>query len=256
MTTSDSSATRMEFTLNGKPVAVDVEEGLTLLDLLRDRLGVMSPKNGCQPMGQCGCCTVLLDDRPILSCVSPATRAAGRSVTTIEGLDPNFQRAVSESFAAAGAVQCGFCTPGIVVRTHSLLARTPDPSRDEVARALAPHLCRCTGYHQIIEGIRDTAAVMRGERPLPTHDHSGRVGTSLPKYQAADTALGRRPFVDDIHPEGAVHGAPVFSAHPRAVVLSIDASAALAMPGVVGVLTAEDVPGEDRKSTRLNSSHH
>ena len=247
MTTPDSTAARMEFTLNGRPVAVDVEEGLTLLDLLRDRLGVMSPKNGCQPMGQCGCCTVLLDDRPILSCVSPATRAAGRAITTIEGLDPDFQSAVSESFAAAGAVQCGFCTPGIVVRTHSLLSRTPDPSREEVARALAPHLCRCTGYHQIVDGIRDTAAVLRGERPLPTHDHSGRVGTSLPKYQAAETALGRRPFIDDIHPDGAVYGAPVFSAHPRAVVLSVDASAALAMPGVVGVLTAEDIPGERRQ---------
>ncbi|PKO19664.1 selenium-dependent xanthine dehydrogenase [candidate division BRC1 bacterium HGW-BRC1-1] len=247
MTLEKSAEPALDFELNGRAMSVHAEADLTLLDLLRDQLGVMSPKNGCQPMGQCGCCTVLLDDRPILSCVTPARKVAGRRVTTIEGLDPDFQAAVSQSFSAAGAVQCGFCTPGIVVRTHALLEKTPDPSREEASRALVPHLCRCTGYHQIIDGIVDTAAVLRGERELPVPDVSGRVGTSLPKYQATETALGRRPFIDDIHPDGVVFGVPVFTAHARAVIKAIDASAAEAMPGVVRVLIATDIPGARRQ---------
>ncbi len=243
MDTLTQPTVRIAFSLNGTRREAEVEADLTLLDLLRDRFDVISPKNGCQPMGQCGCCTVLVDGRAILSCVTPAAKVDGKSVVTLEGLSPEFRKAVSESFVATGGLQCGFCIPGIAVRTKSMLDKNPDPSRDEIARGLVAHLCRCTGYTKIVDGIELTAATLRGDAK-PEFDWSGRVGTSLPRYEGTDAVLGERRFIDDIRVDGMVFGAPVFSAYPRAVVRGIDAAAVLAAPGVLGVLRAEDIPGE------------
>jgi selenium-dependent xanthine dehydrogenase len=233
----------MEFTLNGRPVAVEVREGQTLLELLRETLGLTSVKDGCAPEGSCGACTVLVDGKAVVSCAQPATRAAGRSVVTHEGLPPEERQLWARCFVVAGASQCGFCSPGIVMKAHSLLARQPDPSREEIARALAGNLCRCTGYVKIVDAIELAARARRGE-PAPTPDRSGRVGARTARYQGEELALGDKPYVNDMVVPGLLHGALRFSDHPRARVLRIDTSRAEAYPGVVAVVTWRDVPGD------------
>jgi xanthine dehydrogenase molybdenum-binding subunit len=236
-------ATTLEFTLNGRPVTVTAEPGMSVLDLLRGSCGVTSVKDGCAPEGSCGACTVLLDGRACVSCAQPAARVAGRSVVTQEGLAPADRDGWARCFVAAGASQCGFCSPGIVMKAESLLARNPDPGRDEIARALAGNLCRCTGYIKIIDAVRLAAAVRRGGQP-PQVCTSGRIGTPAARYQGAELALGDKPYIADLSPPGLLEGACRFSGHPRALIRRIDTAAALACPGVVAVLTWRDVPGE------------
>src|SRR5262245_20349656 len=134
----------VRFTLNGVEKTADVHEGATLLQLLREGCGVISPKDGCSPTGQCGCCTVLVDGQAKVACAFPAERAGGRSVVTLEGVDERERRVFAEAFAYTGGVQCGFCIPGIVVRAKHMLQKTKRPSREEIARGLGAHLCRCT----------------------------------------------------------------------------------------------------------------
>ncbi len=237
-----ASTQTVTFEVNGRPVSVLAEADTTLLDALRDQLDIISPKDGCQPQASCGCCTVLIDGKPRLSCTYKATAAAGRRVTTLEGLTEDQRRLIADCFVRAGGVQCGFCIPGIAVRAHALIERTPDPTREEIAADLRAHLCRCTGYTKIIDAVELLARVKRGER-LPAADTSGRVGTSLPRYSGADAVLGQRRYVDDIKVPGMVYAAMRLSDHPRALVRGIDTSAASALPGVLRVITAADVPG-------------
>jgi carbon-monoxide dehydrogenase small subunit len=154
------------FTLNGDEIRVEVEPGELLLDVLRRRLFLTGTKKGCGE-GECGACTVLLDGKPVLSCLLPAMKAQGRVVTTIEGLG-NEQRLdpVQESFLEKGAVQCGFCTPGMVLSSKSLLDHQSTPSEEEIKQALSGHLCRCTGYVQILEAVQDAAEKMSRTRPV------------------------------------------------------------------------------------------
>ncbi len=238
--------TTVEFTLNGRPVSAEVPQDASLLELLRDALGQTSVKDGCAPEGSCGACTVIVDGRAVVSCAQPATRARGRDVITPAGLAPERRQLWADCFVAAGASQCGFCSPGIVMKAESLLARNPQPTRGEVARALAGNLCRCTGYVKILDAIELAAGAGRGE-PLPRPDRSGRIGTRAPRYQGRDLALGDKPFVADLRFPGMLHGALRFSDHPRARVLRIDTTRAALYPGVVAVVTAADVPGERRQ---------
>jgi len=233
----------VDLTLNGRPVSVDVVPGTSLLELLRDQLGVTSVKDGCAPEGSCGACTVLVDGKAVVSCAQAAGRAAGRSITTQEGLPQTERDRWADCFVASGASQCGFCSPGIVMKAEAFLDKHPAPSREETARALAGNLCRCTGYVKIVDAIQLMAASKRGEPP-PQRDASGRVGSRAPRYQGRELALGDKPYVNDLRPEGVLHGALRFSDHPRARVLSIDTATATAIPGVRAVLLAEDVPGE------------
>jgi len=136
-------------TVDGREVAFH-DDGSTLLDLLRERLGITSAKDGCSPQGQCGCCTVLVDGQPRVSCVTPARRVAGRTITTLDGLPESEQRAWADAFCSTGGSQCGFCTPGIVVRLAGLRA-SGETDRERAARALHAHLCRCTGWQTILE---------------------------------------------------------------------------------------------------------
>jgi xanthine dehydrogenase molybdenum-binding subunit len=233
----------MDLTLNGKPVSVEPREGETLLELLREELGLWSMKDGCAPEGMCGACTVIVDGRPVVSCAQPASRFEGKAVLTQEGLSEETRRLWADCFVAAGASQCGFCSPGIVMKAEGFLDRNPSPTREEVSRALLGNLCRCTGYIKIVDAILFAAAAKRGE-PLPELDHSGRVGTRAPRYAGDELALGDEAYVADRNLPGLLHGALRFSDHPRARVLSIDTTKAEAHPGVVVVLTAADVPGE------------
>jgi selenium-dependent xanthine dehydrogenase len=233
----------MDFNLNGRPVSVDVREGASMLELLREGCGVMSVKDGCAPEGSCGACTVMVEGKAVVSCAQPASRAAGKNITTQEGLDQQERELWADSFVASGASQCGFCSPGIVMKAESLLLKNQDPSRDEVARALAGNLCRCTGYVKIIDAVQLAAKAKRGEG-LPQVDMSGRVGSRTGRYMGRELALGDKPYVNDMKEPGMLEGAVRFSDHPRAVVRRIDTSKAEAHPGVVAVVTANDVPGQ------------
>ena len=228
------------FTVNGQAVEVG-EHHEHLLAALRDELRITSPKDGCSPSGQCGCCTVLIDGKARISCQTSLDKASGAEITTLEGV-PEAERArMADAFAAHGALQCGFCTPGIVMRTVALLGRDKETTRDDAARHLGAHLCRCTGYVKILDAVESLA---QGETPVAIS--AGGVGDRGTKYEGQSLTLGDRDFIDDMEPNGCLHGAVVLSGHARADVHAIDSSAALAMPGVVAVLTAADVPGELR----------
>ncbi len=229
-----------EFTVNGQIVSVGDHHD-HLLAALRDELRITSPKDGCSPSGQCGCCTVLIDGKARISCQTSLEKAAGAEITTLEGVDEAERQRMADTFAAHGALQCGFCTPGIVMRTVALLGRDKETTRDDAARHLGAHLCRCTGYVKILDAVESLAA---GETPVAITE--GGVGGRGVKYEGQELSLGDRGFIDDMEPEGCLHGAVVLSEHARADIMAIESADALAMPGVVAVLTADDVPGELR----------
>ncbi len=239
----------MDFILNGRRVSIDAEPGTSLLELLREGFGLRSMKDGCAPEGTCGACTVLVDGRPVVACARDAVRCEGREVVTLEGLPAAARSAWADAFVATGASQCGFCSPGIVMKAEGLLQRGAFPTRDEMARSLAGNLCRCTGYVKILDAIEAVAAGRRGEGELPGvavggGKGGGGVGARVDRIGAAAMALGEQPFVADMAAPGMLHGALRLSDHPRAVVRRIDTTRAAAAPGVVAVVTAADVPGE------------
>ncbi len=233
----------MELVVDGRRVQVDALPGESLLDVLRDRLGLRTMKDGCAPEGSCGACTVLVDGRPVVSCAQAAERAAGREVVTLAGLPDAHRELWADAFVAAGAVQCGYCTPGIVMKAEGLLRRDPAPSRDDVIRALAGNLCRCTGYIPVVEAILAAAAARRGDAAHPVLPDGARAGERAPRYEGRELVLGERPFVRDMTAPGMLHAAIRFSDHPRAVVRRIDVARAVAAPGVVRVATWREIPG-------------
>lgn len=235
-----------DFTLNGAPTAAsDGHEHL--LAALRDELGVMSPKDGCSPTGQCGCCTVLVDGKARVSCQTSMEKAAGSEIVTLEGMPEPDRERLAQAFAAHGALQCGFCTPGIVVRTKAMLdkhdadiaAGKAGLTRERASRLLGAHLCRCTGYTKILDAVEALVAdeVAVSIRP-------GGIGSRGVKYEATPLSLGDRPYIDDMRPDGLLHGAVHLADHARADILAIDTSAAEAVEGVEAVFTGADVPGE------------
>ncbi len=234
----------MEFTLNGQTRDYDGDPDLPLLTYLREFEGIISPKDGCAPQAACGCCAVQLNDKAVLSCVIPMKKVADGQVTTIEGLGAYRQNVFANSFVLKGGVQCGFCIPGIVMQAHVLINRQPEPSRSQIEQALTPHLCRCTGYKKIVDAVECAAEALRNEEEVDLPRGEAKIGERLPKYQAQALVLGQHRYVDDIRLEGMLHGALKFSDHPRARVLRIDTSRAAALPGVVQVFTAADVPGQ------------
>ncbi|MFY9227434.1 MAG: selenium-dependent xanthine dehydrogenase [Blastocatellia bacterium] len=237
------STKTVEFTLNGSLVTAQIDHDTTLLDLLREHFGLISPKNGCSPQGQCGCCTVIVDNRATVSCVVNAEKVAGKNVLTLEGVSERERDIFSRSFVLGGGLQCGFCIPGIVARAKNMLDKKPNPTREEITGALNPHICRCTGYTKIIDSIELAAKALQGE-PLPEQDFSGRIGSSLPRYDGCEAVLGARPYIDDMTFPDMLYGALLFSPHPRAKILSVDPTRALDIDGVMTVATAKDVPGQ------------
>ena len=229
------------FQLNGEGVVVS-DEHEHLLGALRDELGVISAKDGCAPSGQCGACTVLVGEKARVACQTSLERTNGENVTTLEGFDDAELQRYCDSFAAHGALQCGFCIPGILVRAKALIEKKGEAlTRDESARHLGAHLCRCTGYIKILDAIQDLAS---GVVPEPQSPKG--VGSSGTKYEAEALAAGERPFIDDMQVDGLLHGALKLSDHARADILKIKTEAALATEGVVAVFTAADIPGELR----------
>jgi xanthine dehydrogenase molybdenum-binding subunit len=224
-------------------VAVEIGPDESLLEVLRERLGVTSGKDGCAPQGQCGCCLVLVDGHAKTSCATPARTCADKSIVTLEGLSAEERAQLGRAFTMAAGVQCGFCVPGIALRTKHLLDRNPTPTRAEITKALDGHLCRCTGYVRIVDSIELLARMRRGEVTLeaPT---DGRVGQPYARHASPELVLGERSFVADLQRQGMLHGALVLSPHARARVLGIDLEKARALPGVMAVVGAEEVPGE------------
>jgi aldehyde oxidoreductase len=229
----------VEFILNGAPVSVRSDHP-HLLAALREELDVTSPKDGCSPQGQCGCCTVMIDGKVQISCTYAVEKVAGRVVTTLEGVDEAERTRFSDAFAACGGLQCGYCIPGIVMRAKAQIDKKgAGLQRDDMARHLGAHLCRCTGYVKVLDAIEAVAKGTPVDPALP-----GGIGTSGAKYEAAELTLGDRGYVDDLRVPGMLHGALHLTAHVRADIVRIDTSVAAAADGVVGVFTAADIPGE------------
>ena len=234
----------MKFTLNGQVVEFNGDPDLPLLTYLREDREILSPKNGCAPQAACGACTVDLNGKAVLSCVTPMKKVAQGEVTTIEGLGQYRQDVFANAFVEKGGVQCGFCIPGIVMQANVLINKNPEPTADEIEKALTPNLCRCTGYKKVIDAILYAADAIQKEEEIPPPTGNGKIGTRQPKYQARKLVLGEHTYVDDVRLEGMYHGALKFSDYPRAKVLSIDTREAESMRGVIRVFTAADVPGD------------
>jgi aerobic-type carbon monoxide dehydrogenase small subunit (CoxS/CutS family) len=205
------SVDALQLTVDGRQVEVPAD-GSSLLDVLRDRLGLHSPKDGCSPQGQCGCCTVLVDGAPRVACVTPARRVAGRSITTLDGFDPAERQAWADAFCVTGASQCGFCTPGIIVRLAGLRDRRGGaegsmPDRAAVARALQAHLCRCTGWQTILdaaEAVDRPVAIGSAARNLDDAARRAGIEGRVPQAVGPEVALGRGGFADDRAPAEAL----------------------------------------------------
>jgi len=237
-----SETKTVTFEFNGSPRTVEASPGQSLLEVLRGPLACKSVKDGCAPQGQCGCCLALVDGKPKNSCAVPAEKVDGKSVLTLEGVPDHERKLYADAFVAAAGLQCGFCIPGLVLRTKWLTDQDRPLSRADIAKALDGHLCRCTGYVKIIDAIELIhAAKHGGPRPAPVQE--GAVGRRLQRYEGAELALGTRPFVADLDAPGLLHGVVVLSRHARARVVRIDARKARALPGVHAVATAADVPG-------------
>lgn len=230
------------FVVNGIPCSTEEEK--PLLRYLRDELRLTSVKDGCSE-GACGTCTILVDGKAVKACVLSTKRAAGKEIVTVEGLSEAEREAFVYAFGAVGAVQCGFCIPGMVMAGKALLDQNPNPSEAEIKKAIRGNVCRCTGYKKIIEGIALAGAILRGEASVDPALEEGEdygVGARAFRTDVRDKVLGRGEYCDDLYLDGMAHASAVRSQYPRARVLDIDPSAALALPGVLAVLTADDVP--------------
>ncbi|MCG8554996.1 MAG: molybdopterin-dependent oxidoreductase, partial [Proteobacteria bacterium] len=234
----------MQFTLNGSRKTYTSDPERSLLEYLREDEGIISPKDGCAPQAACGCCVVELNKRAVLSCVIPMTKIADGEIVTIEGLDARTQETFAKAFLEKGGVQCGFCIPGIVMQSKVLIDKKPDPTHEEVTKALTPHLCRCTGYKKIENSILCAAEALRNGKSILEEKHNGKIGDRLPKFDSYDVVLGQRPFVCDMTFDEMVFGALKFSDHPRAKILSINTTKAEQLKGVKRVFRAKDVTGD------------
>ena len=234
----------INFYLNGKKETYTGNPEQSLLKYLRLEKGITSIKDGCSAQAACGACTVEIDGKAKLSCVIKMSKLQDTEIFTIEGFSKYITDTIAKSFVNEGAVQCGFCTPGIITRTKVLLQDNPNPNLQEIQTALKPHLCRCTGYKKIENGVLAAAKAINEKREVEIRKTSGKVGVSEPKYQAYETAIGKRDFVDDIFLEGMLFSALKFSDYPKAKILKIDTSKAEKLKGVQKVFTAKDIPGE------------
>jgi aldehyde oxidoreductase len=235
--------------INGVQHQFVVDEERVLLDLLREDLKLTGAKQGCDRKGQCGACTVIVNGKTVLSCLTKVADLDGAEVITVEGLGtPDNPHLIQEAYVLSGAIQCGYCTPGMIMATKALLDKNQNPTRDEIKRALRGHLCRCTGYGKIIEAVELAARFLRGEttpakvRPDP---NGKQIGVSHPRPWSMLKACGLAPFAADIIMPGALELAVVASPHHNARVKKIDYAEAEKMPGVAGVITARNIKGNN-----------
>ena len=248
-----------QFTIN--KIGYQHKYNLYLMDYLRDHLHFTGTKNGCKE-GVCGTCSVLIDGIARKSCIVTLESIHGKCITTIEGLDQNTRDIFVRAFSRAGAVQCGFCTPGFVISAISLYHQNPNPSREEVARAVRGHICRCTGYVKIIDGIllafddlntkqqdeylsATSQTHVLGRATLQIDGNIG-LGMNLARIDAESKVLGTGKYVDDLMVEGMLYASAIRSAHPRARVLNINSTLTRKHEDFVAILTSDDVPGNNK----------
>jgi len=232
--------------INGLWHTFHVGSQTTLLELLRDRLHLTGTKNGCN-QGHCGACTVLVDGRAERACIYRAERADGRHVNTIEGLAQGDQlHPLQRAFVEYGAVQCGFCTPGLIMAAKALLDRNPEPTEDHIKEVLRHNLCRCTGYVKVIAAVQAAARMLRGDTSAetPVVPSGSLIGSRSVRQDAWDKVTGRTLFTADLRVEGMLYAAALRSAFPHAILRRVDVGRARRIPGVAAVLTAADIPGE------------
>ena len=230
------------FTVNGK--LVETEKEVSLLRFLRDDLKLKSIKDGCS-QGACGTCTIIIDGKATRACVMTTKRAQGMNIVSVEGLSDFEKEAFVYAFGSKGAVQCGFCIPGMVMSGKALIDRNPNPTEDEIKEAIKGNICRCTGYKKIIEGIDLAAQILRGDKKIDEELEKGDdfgVGSNAFRIDVRDKVLGIGEYVDDVELENMLHASAVRTKYPRARILDIDVSEALALEGVVAIYTSEDVP--------------
>jgi aldehyde oxidoreductase len=231
------------YTLNSIKRTYSGNSEESLLEHLRLEHKITSAKDGCSGEGVCGACTVEINGKPKLACRTKMRDVDGAEIYTTEGLPEVFREIIAGKFAEKGAVQCGFCSPGMIMRAKGLYNINKTPARQEIIKAITPNLCRCTGYVKIVDAIEATFKELNGKKE-EIICRSALIGNRYPKYQAVETALGNRDFVNDMNFEGMVHGALRFSDHPRAKIIKTDTSKAEKLEGVISVFTAKDIPGE------------
>ncbi len=230
------------FTVNGK--LIQTEKDVSLLRFMRDDLKLKSIKDGCS-QGACGTCTIIIDGKATRACILTTKRAEGMNIVSVEGMSDFEKEAFVYAFGAKGAVQCGFCIPGMVMSGKALLDKNPDPTEDEIKEAIKTNICRCTGYKKIIEAIDLVGQILRGEKNIDEELEKGDnfgVGSNAFRIDVREKVLGYGEYCDDIEMEGMLHVSAVRTKYPRARILDIDFSEALKLDGVVAVYTAEDVP--------------
>ena len=227
--------------VNGKDY--QAEQDKKLMRFLRDDLRLTSVKDGCS-QGACGTCTVLVDGKTTRASIPMISKMEGKSIVTVEGLSEREKEVYAYAFAMAGAVQCGFCIPGMVMSAKGLIDINQDPTRLEVIAAIRNNICRCTGYKKIIEGILLSARIFRENLPVADNSGIALVGDAIQRIDAREKVLGTGEYPDDIYLDGMIYGSAVRSEYPRAKVLAIHAEEAQALEGVIGVYTAEDIPGQ------------
>jgi aldehyde oxidoreductase len=240
---------KIELTVNGKQYIRDVAPAMRLADFLRDELHLIGVKIGCCA-GECGACSVLIDGIIKKSCLIPVIQVNHKHIITIEGLGIRGLDIIQKSFIKAGAVQCGYCTPGMIMAATSLLKHNPYPDVTEIRKALSGNICRCTGYAKIIEAIELARDVINHVKPIecldPVSVSSGHIiGSNIERVDARGKVTGRTEYAGDMVMPGMLHIHLVRSKEVHAEILNIDYSEALNIPGVEAVITSKDVPGED-----------
>ncbi|MDX9694484.1 MAG: selenium-dependent xanthine dehydrogenase [Bacteroidales bacterium] len=236
----------IEYTLNGKKENYTGDPEKTLLTHLRLDKHITSVKDGCSGQATCGACTVEINGKAKLACAIKMKTLEGAEIFTPEGFPEYVKDTIAKAFVNKGAVQCGFCTPGFISRVKVLLQENPNPSTEEIQKAIKSHICRCTGYKKIEEAIIYAGEAIRLNKKLEITKTSGKVGVSHPKYDAYRTALGERPFVDDLYFEGMLYAALKLSDYPKAKVIKINTSDAENIKGVIKIFTAKDIPGQKK----------
>ena len=229
------------FTVNGRTVAA--EKNQKLIRFLRDELRLTSVKDGCSE-GACGTCHVLIDGKPTKACVPQTDKLEGKTIVTVEGLSDFEKEVYTYAFGRVGAVQCGFCIPGMIISAKALLDANPEPTREEAAFAIRNNICRCTGYVKIIDGILLAAEIFRAGKLPDAAEQRCEIGERVPRIDVAEKVQGYGKYPDDVYVDGMIYGSAVRSKYPRARVLAIHKEKAEALPGVIGVYTAEDIPGQ------------
>ncbi len=230
-----------KFNLNGSEVAV--EQDKKLLEYLREDTNLTSVKNGCGE-GACGACMVIVDGKAVRACILTIAKVEGKNVLTVEGISDREKEVFSWAFAEAGAVQCGFCIPGMVISAKALIDVNNNPTGAEIKNALKGNICRCTGYVKIEQAVAMAAKVLREGTEVPKCELKGLMGENVHRVDAVDKTLGIGEYVDDMKVPGMIYGSALRTKYPRALVKSIDTTEAEKIPGVVAVVTAKDIPGK------------